>query len=854
MSSSMTLSLLLMLKDMASGPLGNFNNHVVQTSAKLLALGESSKFAGEKIIDAMEEPLAAFSEAEDAAIRLKTAMMMKGAVVPDAFYEMNDLATQLGNKLPGETADFQRMFAVLKKQGVDSPSILNGLGSASANLAVLLGESFEGTALFAAQSSKATGIAAQDMNGFMDTIQRIYHLGVSVQNMGMFFSHSSEMLHKFGVQGKKATDSFAPIMALLMESGASGETVGTNLTAMMNTLYAFQTAATPQAKKAKAALHAMGVELDVFDKAGQLRGPKELIAQLEKLQKLAPDKRESILTKIFGGGMDKELASKLSSGGVKAYQDMMGRMNMQASLEDRIKEILNSLKNIWDAMLGTFKNLQVVFIEPIAPELKAITNYMNTLIEKAIAFTKTHPQLAKLVAGFTLLSGAALVLSGGALIGIGMLSNLLGPLETVVSFISIRFMHLFSTLLKIGAWNSSAGVKLTGWVTGLPGKITSVGTKMWSVFVGIPGRFITMFGRIGGGAKLLGTRFFSIFTKIPGFFNSIFRAIVGLPGLIGRIPALFGMITTGIQSMGAAALANPVGLIIAGIAIAAILVFKYWRPLVGFFKGLWHGLMVGLLPLKPAFQATFSVLAPMLNPVIGAIKSLWNWIKSLLHPVDDVGHGAEKMGVRMGLAIAQIITKAGELLLAFIELPAKIMNIGKNMAQGLVDGFKSVPIVGPIVGAIGAVIGGSKKEAKVHSPSRVYLWIGEMMGLGLELGMTSKTSSIMKAAAGLAKAATPKMPTLALQTAMPGMVAPNVAIPRPASRPQNEPIRTGFAAGSAASVGANGQGGMHITFAPVIQLQPGAMREQVTQAMALSYQEFERMMRQYDHDKERISW
>jgi hypothetical protein len=60
-------------------------------------------------------------------------------------------------------------------------------------------------------------------------------------------------------------------------------------------------------------------------------------------------------------------------------------------------------------------------------------------------------------------------------------------------------------------------------------------------------------------------------------------------------------------------------------------------------------------------------------------------------------------------------------------------------------------------------------------------------------------------------------------------------------------------------VGAGGAvGAMHITFAPQITVtgaaNPEAVRAQVTQAEQLSFAEFERWMRRYNAERNRVGW
>lgn len=58
------------------------------------------------------KPVVEYAQAEDAATGLKVSMMGAGGAV-HKFGAISDLATKLGNQLPGTTAEFQNMMSTL---------------------------------------------------------------------------------------------------------------------------------------------------------------------------------------------------------------------------------------------------------------------------------------------------------------------------------------------------------------------------------------------------------------------------------------------------------------------------------------------------------------------------------------------------------------------------------------------------------------------------------------------------------------------------------------------------------------------------------------------------------------------
>lgn len=166
--------------------------------------------------------LIAFAKQEDAATGLKSAMMEANGQVGESFHKINQLALNLGNKLPGTTADFQNMMQMLVRQGIPAENILNGVGQASAYLAVQLKKPPEAAAEFAAKMQDTTGTASKDMMGLFDTIQRAFYLGVDDNNMLSFFTKASSIIKMIDKDGLNTAKSLAPISVMMDQVGMEG--------------------------------------------------------------------------------------------------------------------------------------------------------------------------------------------------------------------------------------------------------------------------------------------------------------------------------------------------------------------------------------------------------------------------------------------------------------------------------------------------------------------------------------------------------------------------------------------------------------------------------------------------------
>lgn len=154
------------------------------------------------------------------------------------------------------------------------------------------------------------------------------------------------------------------------------------------------------------------------------------------------------------------------------------------------------------------------------------------------------------------------------------------------------------------------------------------------------------------------------------------NGFLGIPGMIKNAILAF-------RTFSLTLLTSPIGWLAVIIAGVAILIYKYWKPITAFFKGVWSGLKEGLKPLMPLFAR----MAIALEPIIKPIRAIIDWFKKLIKPVEDTGGAAEKMGVRFGKAIAGIIVKFVELITKAFEFGSKITSM---LADGIMSGFAKV--------------------------------------------------------------------------------------------------------------------------------------------------------------------
>jgi TP901 family phage tail tape measure protein len=408
--------------------------------------GASSAATGAAIGGPVLGMIKAFAPAEDAATQLRASLMLSDGSVPKDFKEISDLATRLGDRLPGTTAEFQEMMTMLVRQGMSAKTILGGMGEAAAYLGVQLKMPVTEAAEFAAKMQDATRTSEKDLMGLMDTIQRGFYLGVDSNNMLEGFSKISPALDIIKKEGLEAANALAPLLIQLDQTGMEGGAAGNALRKI------FQMGMdTDKVGKANKGLKDKGIKLDFTDGKGEFGGMEKLYAQLDKLKSLNTETRLGVLKQVFGDDSETLTAlNTMMSKGLAGYQEIQGKMKAQADLQMRVNEQLKTVTNLWDAATGSFTNAQAQFGASVAPQLKEIITWLTDAASATGAWAEANPTLAGNLVKVAAVLSAVSIAFGTVALG---LAGVLGPflaLRFMLAQVGIRLPSLIGLLFNLG--------------------------------------------------------------------------------------------------------------------------------------------------------------------------------------------------------------------------------------------------------------------------------------------------------------------------------------------------------------------------------------------------------------------
>ncbi|TPU09462.1 phage tail tape measure protein [Acinetobacter baumannii] len=614
----------------------------------------------------MAYTLKQYEDAEDAAMGLRVSMMQANGQVSKEYAQINKLANGLGTKLPGTTADFQNMMAVLIQQGISAKAILGGVGEAAGYLGVQMKMPFDEAAEFAAKMQDATKTTEKDMLGLMDVIQRSYYLGVDSGNMLQGFAKISAGMKTIKAEGLEGAKAIAPLLVMADQAAMAGEAAGNAYSKIFKSM--MDTKGIAKALKDSRT----GIQMNFTDGKGEFGGLPKMFKQLEKLKGLSTEKRLPILSDMFGNDAETiQALNLLIDKGQTGYNEVVAKMQKQADLQTRVNAQLSTLKNLKDAASGTFTSMLALFGEQLAPQFKMLITGFTNVTENVTTWAQKNPELANTIA--KVVAGGILLVGGLSALSLGLIT-VFGPMMLVtkgIGMIGRGFGLLAGGFLKLFTLAKFAG-------TGL----------LWI------GRALLFAGQQA--LIAMGRLYLLAIRGIGMLAQGIIMGAVRGASLLGQSLLFLGRTAL---IAGRFMLANPIILVAMAIAGAAYLIYKNWEPIKGFFVGIWN-------TVKTAFN----------GGITGVSALIINW---------------SPIGLFYA-AFAKVLSWFG------VDLPAKFTGFGAMILTGLKNGIMSKigEVKAALSGAVTGVIDKARNILGIHSPSRVFMGIGDYTMQGMALGIS----------------------------------------------------------------------------------------------------------------------
>jgi len=552
------------------------------------------------------------------------------------------------------------------------------------------------------------------------------------------------------------------------------------------------------------------------------------------------------LNMVLGYRQNKAEFDRVRGGG-KANGESTGALQQVTDLRlDSPVEKFNLLGN-------SLKELSITIGEALLPPVISLVETIQPIIINVSEWISANPKLVVGIAGLITTIVGLKVATLGAAWGMNFfIKSPLNALNVALANSSSK-LELFRSRMLLG---STTGTKFGTLFPALSKSVTTFGKTFASV-----GRMLLLspvgliIGVIAAGALLI----YKYWQPIKAFFGGVFDGIAEAVTPIGEaFSEVFG----------------PVG--------------ELFKPLVGWISQAWNwiarlfepvnstaeelegarnagksfGKVIGqavniiLFPLKAVLKLIGWVTDKIKNGFswspMETIKNIWNGVTGWFSSIWDSITGSTDSGLIDINSIIELWSPLSIFKRVFnkvlswfgVELPVSFKGAGQALLDGLIGGITSkFTELKNSVTEMGSSVGGwFKEKLGIKSPSRVFIGFGENISEGAAIGIDNQSSLVNKAVLGLAAVTAVSLPS-------PSLAASDL-LNRHADyiqAPNAETIRN--------QLSSNASSAMTVTFSPTIHVKGSSdVANQVNDAMKISFREFERLMKEYEHRKNRTTY
>ncbi|ACF12737.1 phage tail tape measure protein, TP901 family [Chloroherpeton thalassium ATCC 35110] len=308
---------------------------------------------------------------QQATTQLKIALSGTPKVIKETFSAIQKETKSLSRVYAGTEADFLKMASTMMNKGIQQANVQK-LMAPAAKLATALDMPYEKAAEQIAQLSQSTGIAAGNMDGFIDKLFRTKDF----QGMADAFNEVSLSLDVLGMQGLEAQNNLTPVLKVL---GANKQ-AGTALSAMLKSSHDAANVA-----KAEKMLSKAGIDIPIAftDAEGKSLGWDNFMQQLDELKELDGELKDKVFAQLFGTGSQAamKLAQTGQTGLTKESSSLEAQTGLDAATNLKLQELGTSLKKLDDASRSLSQTIGGLFAEEYKWAIDMLTKMTHAVTD-----------------------------------------------------------------------------------------------------------------------------------------------------------------------------------------------------------------------------------------------------------------------------------------------------------------------------------------------------------------------------------------------------------------------------------------------------------------------------------------
>ncbi|WP_025849119.1 phage tail tape measure protein [Paenibacillus ehimensis] len=514
-----------------------------------------------------------------------------------------------------------------------------------------------------------------------------------------------------------------------------------------------------------------------YDSSGNLKSMAEISGILQNaLKDMTAEQRQVALNTIFGSDAIRagNILYKEGAAGVNKMAEAMSKIGADQVAAEK----MNNFNGAVEELSGSFDTLLISIGNALLPALRSIVSVLQTVTD---AFNSLSPSMQSAIAitgavasAFALIGGPLLLLVGfipQIVAGFTALSSVMtvagaaftfltGPIGLVIAAIAAVAAGVY---LVIKNWDELKAffTNLWSWIDNFFGGWGAEVTAALFPFLGIPLLIAKHWDAIKEGFTTLWGWVKDFFAKWGDLLIPLLGPFLAIPLMVVRhwedikvgLEAVWKWIKdTGVEwfnrtKEGFVQIWDGIKTYFSGVwdliknifggAILLIvdLVTGDFEKLKSDSEAIWNNLKAALGQIWEGIKKVFS---GALSVIEGHVTTAWNAMKTVSTTIWD--------------AIVGGIEKAIEWIK---NLPSTMVQFGKDMIQGLIDGIKNMTgkVGDAIRGIADQITSGIRKALDIHSPSRVMETLGEYTGEGFAIGIGNTVSDVRQRASDMAAAA-----------------------------------------------------------------------------------------------------
>ena len=685
------------------------------------------------------------------------------------FQKLRTTALDMGSSTKFSASEAAEGLNYLAMSGMDADTMMKAL-PITLQMAGASGIDLATTCDKLTNIMSALGLASKDSATYMNnmgTVTDVFALTSTKANtdvMGLYESISQVGATARVMQNPLSELSIAT--GILADNDIQASEAGTILRNLLLSL----TAPTDSAKKA---MDELG--FSAFDTNGELRPMQDILQELnEKFSQMTTEEKMNIMNKIFNKTDLKGINALLGESGDRWDELEIAIDNCEGAAEQMYKTQNDNLKGSLTELSSAVEGLKIAISDKLTPVIRpvvdAITKFAQEITKVIQGAEDANPVLEALAMVLAVLAGAFAAIKITSFIGslVGMVGALVLTIQTAGGLTGALgllsgAMNINPITLIIGAigalitafiylWNTSEGFR-NFWIN-MWENVTSFFQNAWNVIVS----FVTQ--TIPQMISDIGTWFSELPSKIGEWLsvtlnniklwvNEMWVSFIEMcSNILNTITEWFSQLPYKIGYCLTNALAATLQWSANMVNSIMQMCIKILDTIVVWFSQLPNKIWSFL---TSAFERTSTWAMNMWNKFIEMCRNVLN----------SIGEWFSQLPSKIWSYLTQAIQRAGEfannmrnkaseagrwfsntLINIVSQIPGQMINIGKNIVQGVWNGIQSMAstFMNNVKNFFSGIVNGAKSALGIHSPSRemrdeVGKWIPAGVGVGIERAM-----------------------------------------------------------------------------------------------------------------------